>query len=330
MALFNIFKSKSNQASDIDKAMHELQSLLQIDEVREALVHAQTFGNVGIGQMAYLKQVNALVFKISELTGKTPEEIFNDPTNLKPKKTQPISSEDDQWLNVLISWANENSLPELRIEDHMMIAGGYQEGFPRDKNALINLHTLNLKDCDLTDLPKEIGCLINLKKLWLEGNYLTRLPDEICDLYSLEELYAPNNRIEELPENIGKLRNLVEINFSNNNLKRLPFSMELLDNLRKIDFRNQKNIDKISPPGIGSLICSNDLDNDYDFRKKISMSDESSWNDLKYQLRNSPMRDVRIKFNGRETAFLQVIEELYGRDIADAQDKSNFYAIAKR
>lgn len=329
MAFFNIFESKSNQTSDIDKAVHELQSLLQRNEVREALVHAQTFGNVGIGQMGYLKQVNSLILKLSELTGKTPEEIFNDPTNIKPKKAEPISSEADQWLNALISWANKNDLPELKIEDHMMIAGGYHEGFPRDKKTLINLHTLNLQNCKLTELPREIGNLKKLKKLWLDGNDLRFLPDEVCSLSLLEELYVPNNNVEKLPENIGKLINLIEINFRNNDLKRLPFSMVLLENLRKIDLRKQKNIDTISSPKIDSLICSNTLDDDYDFRSKISMSDENSWNDLKYQLRNSPMRDVRIKFNGQETAFLQVIEELYGRDIADAQETSNFYEVAK-
>jgi Leucine-rich repeat (LRR) protein len=327
--MFNIFKSESNKTSEIDKAIYELQSLLQKDEVREAILHAQIFGNVGIGQMAYIQKMNDLVHKLSVLTGKSPEEILNDPSNLKPKKEKPISPEDDQWLNTLISWANKNNLPELRVQEHMMIAGGYHHGFPRDKKALFNLHTLNLKDCNLTEIPKEIGKLKNLKKLWLADNNLRYLPDEVCNLSQIEELYVPNNNIEKLPESIGKLANLVEINFSSNNLKRLPFSMVLLDNLRKIDFRNQKNIEKISPPDIGSLICNNELDNDYNFRHKISMSDENNWDDLKYQLRNLPIQDVRIKFNGKETAFLQVIEELYGCDIANAQGKSNFFSIAK-
>jgi hypothetical protein len=329
MGLFNIFKSKSNGASEIDRTMNELQSLLKNNDVREALIQSEALGNVGIGQITYIKQVNDLVLKLTKLTGKTPEQIFSDPTNLRPQKVETISFEDAEWLDKLISWADRNNLPELKVEEHMIIAGGYHEGIPRNKHSLLNLQTLNLKDCNLTELPKEIGKLHSLKKLWLEGNNLRYLPNEVCNLVSLQELYVPNNRIEHLPENIGNLRNLVEINFSKNYLERLPFSMVLLHRLKKIDFRSQKNDTKISPPVIGSLICDGSLDDDDVFRTNISMSDENSWNDLKTKLRNTRMRDIKVNFNGRETPFLKIIEELYGREIADAQRSSNFYEIAK-
>ena len=329
MGLFNIFKSKSNGASEIDKTMNELQLLLKNNEVREALIQSETLGNVGIGQIAYIKKVNDLVFKLTELTGKTPEQILSDPNNLIPKKVETISSGDSQWLDKLISWADRNNLPELKIQEHMIIAGGYHEGIPRNKRALLNLHTLNLKDCNLTELPNEIGKLHNLKKLWLDGNNLRYLPNEVCNLVELQELYVPNNKIEHLPKNIGNLRNLSEINFSNNYLERLPFSMVLLHRLKKIDFRNQKNDTKISSPVIGSLICNDSLDGDDVFRRNISMSDENSWNDLKAKLRNTRMRDIKVNFNGIETPFLKIIEELYGKEIANAQESSNFYEIAK-
>jgi len=237
--------------------------------------------------------------------------------------------DEEIWLNSLISWANENNLPELKIEEHLMIAGGYYSGFPRDKNILIKLHTLNLPNCTLKKLPKEIGNLKQLKKIWLDGNNLIELPDEICNLTLLEELYVPNNNIKKLPKDIGNLSNLVEINFGNNNIGYLPVSMILLKNLHKIDFRSQKHGQKISDPVIANLIVSSSFDNNSVFRKKMSMLDDYDWNKLKDQLRNVTMKDVRVSIEGKNILYLTAIEEIYGKKIADAQLTSIFFDIGK-
>lgn len=318
-----------NYDPEINETLQQLMELLQKEEVQEALTQSETFGTVGINQMTYIQQVNDLVHKLTKLTGKTPEEIFQDPTNLTRKKDEYINTKNEKLLDTLIEWANKNNLPELKNEEHMVIAGGYFEGFPRDKNILIELHTLNLPNCKINTLPKEIGTLKNLKKLWLDGNHLTHLPDEICNLTLLEELYIPNNDIEKLPTNIGNLKNLIEINFKNNNIKYLPVSMVLLKKLRKIDFRGQKHGQKTSTPDIASLILYGAFDNNALIRTQMSMQGESNWNELKNKLRNEYMSNIYISANGEKVPFLTIIEEIYGKEIADSQESSNFYDIAK-
>jgi len=303
--------------------------LLQREEVQDALQQSEIFGTVGINQMQYIKEVNDLVHKLTKLTGKTAEEIFQNPTNLTRKKEEYISTKNDEFLDKLIEWADKNKLLELKQEEHMMIAGGYIEGFPRNKKTLIELETLNLPNCKIDNLPKEISGLKNLKKLWLDGNNLTYLPDEICNLTLLEELYVPNNNIEKLPENIGKLKNLVEINFKNNNIKCLPISLVLLKKLRKINFRGQKHGSKISSPDIASLILQGCFDNDKLFRKQLFMEDENDWNELKSNFRNFYMSDITINVNNKKIHYLKIIEDIYGKEIADAQESSYFFEIAK-
>lgn len=328
MGFFDFLKKKENSQYEIDKTMSELQVLLQKKEVQSALMQSQSFGTVGIGQMNYLKQVNDLIYKLSELTGKTPEEIFSDPTNLTSKKEKPISSEDEDYLNTLITWANKCNLPELKIEEHMTIAGGYHEGIPRDKKRLFNLHTLNLPNCNLVELPKEIGKLKNLKKLWLDGNNLKYLPNEICNLSSLEELYVPNNNIEKLPENIGNLTKLVEINFENNDLKYLPISMVLLKNLRKIDFRDQQHGNKISSPVIPDLILKGFFDKNVQFLEKIGCSDKNDLENLKDDLTKIYFHEVKVNISGEKVFLKDIIKEIYGFEIANNQG-TWYFDIAK-
>lgn len=329
MGFFDFLKTKTGRDEELEGIMKELEALLQKNEVRDALIRSETLGTVGVDQMHYIKQVNELVYKLCELTGKTPEEIFSDPKNLKRKKEAKVTGEKEIWLNSLIKWANDNNLPELKIEEHHIIAGGYHEGFPRDKNVLIKLHTLNLPDCNLRELPKEIGNLNQLKKIWLKGNNLIKLPDEVCSLNLLEELYLPDNNIERLPEDIGNLSNLVEINFKNNNIKYLPVSMILLENLHKIDFRSQKHGKKISTPDIASLILHGAFDNNSAFRKKMAMLDDDAWNNLKDQLRNEYQDDIRVSIEGESIPYLTAIEEIYGKKIANSQLTSNFFNIGK-
>jgi Leucine-rich repeat (LRR) protein len=318
-----------NYDPEINETLQKLTELLQKEEVQEALTQSETFGTVGINQMTYIKQVNDLVHRLTKLTGKTPEEIFQDPTNLTRKKEEYISTKNEALLDTLIEWANKNNLPELKNEEHMIIAGGYFEGFPRDKKILIEIHTLNLPNCKIDTLPKEIGTLKKLKKLWLDGNDLRYLPDEICNLTLLEELYVPNNNIEKLPTNIGNLKNLIEINFKNNNIKYLPVSMILLKKLRKINFTGQKHGQRISTPVIASLILHGVFDNNTLFREQMSMQDESDWNELKNKFRNEYMSNIHIFTNGQKVPFLTIIEKIYGKEIADSQELSNFYDIAK-
>ena len=59
----------------------------------------------------------------------------------------------------------------------------------------MNITRLNLRDKNLTSIPKEIGNLKNLKQLYLDHNKLRSLPDEINNLTNLERLDVTANSL---------------------------------------------------------------------------------------------------------------------------------------
>ena len=116
---------------------------------------------------------------------------------------------EDDSVQKILDWADENSIPDLKwIEHDSYLKGGYYKGVPRDKEKLLDLTELNLLGYQLAELPKEIGTLTQLKKLYLSGNKLTELPAGISNLVNLEELYVPGNHLKVLPKEIGSLRKL--------------------------------------------------------------------------------------------------------------------------
>jgi len=341
----------ANYDPEIAESLNELTKLLQKEEVKNALQRTAIFGVFEINQMKNIKKVNDIIYKLTKLTGKTSEEILQNPTNLTRKKEEYISTKNEEFLNKLIEWANKYNLPELRQEEHI-ITSGFATGFPRDKKILMELEILNLPNCKIKHLPKEILGLKNLKRLWLEDNNLTYLPDEICNLTLLEEVYIPNNNIKKLPENIGNLQNLVElyfkdndieilpesignlrnlteINFKQNKIKCLPVSLILLNKLQKIDFRGQKHGGQISTPIIADLILKGCFDNNQLFKKQLFIKDENNWNDLKNNFRNLYMSDITINVDNQKISYLQIIENIYGKEIANNQESSYFIEIAK-
>jgi len=128
--------------------------------------------------------------------------------------------ENNNWIDVLIKWADENNLSA--------------DDVPRDKNKLQNLDILSLEDYKLTYLPKEICNLKNLTYLSLYSSNLTHLPDEIGNLENLEFLILCFNQLEELPKSIGKLKNLTTLQLNSNQLKKLPKEIGDLENLMEL------------------------------------------------------------------------------------------------
>lgn len=76
MKNFHLGKYDDNDP-ELESTVKELHDLLQNEEVQNALNDAQLYGRVSILQSAHIEKVNELVNKLSEMSGKTPEEIFS-------------------------------------------------------------------------------------------------------------------------------------------------------------------------------------------------------------------------------------------------------------
>lgn len=110
--------------------------------------------------------------------------------------------EKDNWHLRVFEWADKNSIPKDLV--------------PRDKEALIMLKSLDLRNRGLTYLPHEIGNLINLRELSLLGNNLRELPGEIGDLTHLTWLGLANNYLTSLPSEIVNLHRLTFLRLAEN------------------------------------------------------------------------------------------------------------------
>jgi len=135
------------------------------------------------------------------------------------------------------------------------------------------IHTLDLSDCGLTNIPKEVFQLKHLKslvlgKLYKEGdsikhrNFLSSLPEAILNLEALEHLDLTGNNLTVLPSFIGKLANLKVLVWKQNELRKLPKGLFTLSNqLRKLDLScNQINS---IPNQFGELSKLEELDLSY-------------------------------------------------------------------
>jgi small GTP-binding protein len=95
--------------------------------------------------------------------------------------------------------------------------------------------TLDLSDCQLTELPPEIGSLLKLTTLYLYGNRLSTLPPEIGQLVNLTTLDLYDNRLSLLPPEIGQLVNLTKLDLYDNKLTVLPTEIGRLEHLATLD-----------------------------------------------------------------------------------------------
>ena len=91
-----------------------------------------------------------------------------------------IPEVDDEVLDVLLHWADDNNLDELEWREPLFEGSdGSWDGFPRDKELLVRLRELNLLGAKCEVLPKEIGHLTLLRDINLNQNSLSKLPKMI-------------------------------------------------------------------------------------------------------------------------------------------------------
>ena len=105
---------------------------------------------------------------------------------------------------------------------------------------LYNLRELELKNNQLTEIPKELGNLTELETLILNGNKLTEIPKELGNLTNLKYLYLYNNKLTEIPKELGNLTNLQNLSLGVNQLTEIPKELGNLVNLRDLDLYGNK------------------------------------------------------------------------------------------
>lgn len=99
------------------------------------------------------------------------------------------------------------------------------------------LHSLDLRDNELTELPPQLGQL-SLEKLILSNNYLGGQPPSAWSWLdgaplqqSLGWLSLGSNGLDYFPLGLLKLRNLLNLELDRNKLTSIPFAVERMHNL---------------------------------------------------------------------------------------------------
>ncbi len=181
---------------------------------------------------------------------------------------------------VSVIFSNINLLPDSILSLHfetLRVEKCYNLNFIQLFRQLAKkdeLHTLYLRDCNLTYLPKGIAKIPNLKTLILENNSLKTIPSSIekmelesfdiamnnigslsyrkqakffasiCKLASSSGIYITlrSNGLDSLPDNFKNI-NLVGIDISDNNFDHFPYVLcEMVNdgNLRNITVDNMQ------------------------------------------------------------------------------------------
>jgi Leucine-rich repeat (LRR) protein len=105
-----------------------------------------------------------------------------------------IPEVDDEVLDILIAWANDNNLDELEWREPFSDdTDGSWSGFPRNKELLVRLRELKLLGAKCEVIPKEIAYLTNLVAVNFGENDLTSLPEEIVNLTNLSFINLSRN-----------------------------------------------------------------------------------------------------------------------------------------
>lgn len=146
-----------------------------------------------------------------------------------------LAKKEDQWVNKLFQWADENCIPNYEwVEDKDFDEGGYYNGIPRDENTLLSLKILRLNDLHIEQLPIEFFNLIQLEELKINNSNLRILSNEIKKLNNLTDLYLANNNLNNLPDDLKYLQKLKEIHLHSNNFSVFPEVIYLLFSLEHI------------------------------------------------------------------------------------------------
>ncbi|WGV28426.1 COR domain-containing protein [Halotia branconii] len=131
----------------------------------------------------------------------------------------------------LINRAAAEGWQELDLSGHVLTELPVEIG---------KLKQLNLRNNQITQIPKAIAKLTNLRQLNLRNNQITQIPEAIAKLTNLRQLSLYNNQIIQIPEAIAKLTNLRTLDLSYNQITQIPEAIAKLTNLRQLSLYNNQ------------------------------------------------------------------------------------------
>lgn len=105
----------------------------------------------------------------------------------------------------------------------------------------IYLQSLDLNNCNLSELPKAIFKLTNLQELIISNNPITVIPSEIGELKNLKWLYATFIKATTLPSSIKELKKLHTLFLWGSEITYFPPEfLELKSTLKVLNIRSVK------------------------------------------------------------------------------------------
>jgi ankyrin repeat protein len=175
-------------------------------------------------------------FALNEITSKG-ELIMKD----SGLTSLPLSLLTDRWESVKVLDLRENQLTSIEVSPFIRLINMHTldlrnnriEELPSAIHILVRLHTLRLDHNCLVTLPHEIGEISTLELLAVSNNELACIPSSICRLRNLHTLIISENRIEYLPVEIGDLMHLRVLYTHKNRFSSLPISFQYLENLKE-------------------------------------------------------------------------------------------------
>ncbi|CAL1170946.1 unnamed protein product [Cladocopium goreaui] len=141
-----------------------------------------------------------------------------------------LEDADSELETAFLQAVGVKDVKDLHDRETIELCGAKLTGLPCLK--LQKLRRLQVKRCDLQQLPSSLGRMCNLRHLNLAENRLEGLPEQLVMLESLEELDLADNRLLQLPDDMKRLENLQQLNVRKNLLSRLP---SLGDSLLEVD-----------------------------------------------------------------------------------------------
>ncbi len=109
-----------------------------------------------------------------------------------------------QFLGML--WAALPISDKPLLETVTQIRAWFEDA--QNQSVLDTVTTLDLKDCELTQISKELFKLRNLESLNISANKLSRLSSSIGQLKNLKKFKAEANYLTELPKELGQCSSL--------------------------------------------------------------------------------------------------------------------------
>ncbi|KAL8268495.1 hypothetical protein R6Q59_002293 [Mikania micrantha] len=116
------------------------------------------------------------------------------------------------------------------------------------------LKILDLRRCDIEEVPESLGHLELLEELRLTNTDVKHLPDSICMLKHLKYLILQRCvLLKKLPDNLGELESLQTLDLSRcYSIREIPSSICMLKQLKILDLWHCFCLEKL-PEGIGQL-----------------------------------------------------------------------------